>query len=748
MIESYRLANVATYDSEGQLVSGLNKINFFYGANGSGKTTTSEFLADQTNPKYVSCHINWKSEPLKTLVYNKNFRERNFNGSSDIAGVFTLGEAGIEVQEEISRKNKELEKYKENLSSRKQTREAKKDEKIKCESEFTDECWEVQKKFKDDFKQVFRGYMGSRATFRDVILAKTQLLSQPKDILHFEELLKLGQTFIGSKPEPLSCLTLPNVLFNLAAIEDDPIWELPVLGQSDIDIGQMINEMNLTDWVHYGMSHIKDDTCPFCQQKTITDEFKYKLELYFDDSFKEKTSYISSRLEEYGHILSQVESVKDYLIKASREGYQEYVNEVDIESLFLALMETMKSNLLSMSEKSEKPSNKIEISKTIATIERFKASINLVNESISFRNKIISDFEKEKKSYYDDVWRFILDDLNRPISKYLAACKSADKAIAGISAQIDKAEKEINILSNEISQLSKDVTSVAPAVIEINRMLNAYGFTNFKIVPSESNANSYSIKRDNGDLALETLSEGEVTFITFLYFIQLIKGTLSEDGVIKDKVVVIDDPISSLDSNLLYIVSAIIKDLIREVKDVSTVKQLIILTHNVYFHKEASFDNGRSNGCKYTSFWIIRKNKNVSKITCYGMTNPINSSYELLWREIKNVKESSSITIQNTMRRILENYFKILGKFDDVSIVECFESHEEKQMCRSLLYWINDGSHCMPDDLFIQTEGDDVERFMGVFKNIFNYTNHIAHYNMMMGIESAKDEEPKDDLAA
>lgn len=68
------------------------------------------------------------------------------------------------------------------------------------------------------------------------------------------------------------------------------------------------------------------------------------------------------------------------------------------------------------------------------------------------------------------------------------------------------------------------------------------------------------------------------------------------------------------------------------------------------------------------------------------------------------------------MRRILENYFKILGKLSDEDIVSKFESYEEQQICLSLLHWINDGSHCIPDDLFIQAIDDQVEVYLRVFK--------------------------------
>lgn len=52
----------------------------------------------------------------------------------------------------------------------------------------------------------------------------------------------------------------------------------------------------------------------------------------------------------------------------------------------------------------------------------------------------------------------------------------------------------------------------------------AYGFNNFKIVPSPTKENTYQIQRPDGSLASNTLSEGEETFISFLYFLQLTKG--------------------------------------------------------------------------------------------------------------------------------------------------------------------------------------------------------------------------------
>lgn len=53
-------------------------------------------------------------------------------------------------------------------------------------------------------------------------------------------------------------------------------------------------------------------------------------------------------------------------------------------------------------------------------------------------------------------------------------------------------------------------------------------------------------------------------------------------------------------------------------------------------------------------------------------------------------------------------------------------------MCRALISWINDGSHSIPDDLYIDSYTDSAERYKKIFKEIFIKMNHKEHYDMMM----------------
>ena len=131
--------------------------------------------------------------------------------------------------------------------------------------------------------------------------------------------------------------------------------------------------------------------------------------------------------------------------------------------------------------------------------------------------------------------------------------------------------------------------SIRPTVDKINQVLKSFGFTNFSMqVTSEDDETHYQIVRADGTLAKETLSEGEANFITFLYFYFSLDGTMSTAGTLGEKVIVIDDPVSSLDSNVLYIVSTLVKGICKDkiLQQDSGFTQLLLFTHNVYFYHE------------------------------------------------------------------------------------------------------------------------------------------------------------------
>ena len=79
MIKSIVMKNCATYPVKDTIIENCQKINFFYGPNGSEKSTISNFMHNQVELQYSMCEINWENNmPTDIVVYNRDFRTHHF----------------------------------------------------------------------------------------------------------------------------------------------------------------------------------------------------------------------------------------------------------------------------------------------------------------------------------------------------------------------------------------------------------------------------------------------------------------------------------------------------------------------------------------------------------------------------------------------------------------------------------------------------------------------------------------------
>jgi len=734
MIKSLSIKNIATFDRDGITISDLKKISFIYGANASGKTTISNYIQEPGNTSFNDCSLKWGNDiPLKTLTYNKRFREQNF-GKGSLDGVFTLGQATKEDIEVIEKKLVSLKELKEQGIEKKETLDKQKETNQKLLNSFKENVWySIYKKYEINFKEAFVRHL-TKEKFKTKLLAEYSIEKSEKTF-SFDNLKERAKTIFGNIPVVLQLLPLPEYE-QITIIENDKIWDKRIIGKSDIEIAKLIQTLNINDWVSEGQKYIQENSeiCPFCQQKTITPDFKKQIGEYFDETFKTDIATIKTYSEGY---LRLIENIINQLTQIENTEKNNKNSKLDIE-IFYSKLKTLLSqfsiNKERIQKKIKEPSRSLELTLTNNQLSELQELINSANKGINKHNKIVENYSTEKNKLIQEIWDYIISEHKLLIEEFIKNDKGLLKGITSLSNQWIALRKQYQTLNEEIKEANKNITSIQPTVDAMNDTLSAYGFQNFKIVPSALEENRYQIKREDGTIAEATLSEGEITFITFLYFLQLVKGSKSSENILEERIIVIDDPISSLDSNVLFVVSSLIKEIIKAIKnDTGSIRQIILLTHNVYFHKEVSFIDGRTTENNETNYWILRKNDNKTSIQCYEKNNPIQNSYELLWQELKNQENNKlSLTIQNLMRRIIENYFKILGKYGNDDLIEKFENPQEKEICRSLIIWINDGSHSIPDDLFIEQQESITEKYFDVFKRIFKEMGQIEHYNMMM----------------
>ncbi|MBK6750571.1 MAG: AAA family ATPase [Acidobacteria bacterium] len=384
-----------------------------------------------------------------------------------------------------------------------------------------------------------------------------------------------------------------------------------IIGKADVAIAGLVQRLNLNDWLYQGRDYLQaDDTCPFCQQPTITANFRNQLEEYFDEAFANDTNYVKSLTEEYDRLTAELNDILEEIETDEKENADAKLDVVKFSASLKTLISQLNTNKALLSSKIKEASRSIELQSSLVEFDGVKTQIASANSQITKHNALVANYTKEKSLLISQIWKFLIEDYRTKIEVFKRKKAGIQTGIDRLIGERDALVQKYKNLEEEIREKNKNVTSVQLSVDEINRTLKSFGFTNFEIVPSKSEKNQYQIQREDGSIAHTTLSEGEITFITFLYFLQLCKGSTSAETITQERILVIDDPISSLDSNVLFVVSTLLKEIIKQIKvGTGNIRQIILLTHNVYFHKEASFINGREIRNGDTHFWILRRNK-------------------------------------------------------------------------------------------------------------------------------------------
>jgi wobble nucleotide-excising tRNase len=730
MIESIVISQTSSYTGYPQKLFKLKAVNYIFGANGAGKTTIGRIIANQEN--YPSCEIAWKNNiKADVFVYNKDFVERNFDQSQSIKGVFTLGESRSETIAEIEQNNKQIQDCSAKITNCLEALNGGQDapgkiaELSALEVRYKDIFWLKKQKYDEIFQSVFEGYRANAEFFKNKILSEKNDNKEP--VQSFSALEKKAKTIFSDDLKLESSLTLINIS-KLFEFERNQLFQKKIIGQSDVSISEMIDKLGNSDWVRAGIDFYSknDNHCPFCQ-KAIEREFERLLLEYFDDAYQKEVSALKLLCDAY---LQEVDAcilnLNQLLSVDSR-----YLNKAKLKLLIQELKSLFVQNKQLIDAKMSEVSRSVTLYSSEDLTLEINALIGECNKLILDHNKTIENIENERASLKASAWAFIVDELSVDISAYFDSKESLTKAIEGLNAAIKRHESERKALeaANQIAE--KKITSVKPTVDAINALLQRFGYQGFQLSQTDD-AKSYRLVRSSGANAKDTLSEGEKTFVTFLYFFHLLLGGESESRISSDRIVVFDDPVSSLDSNILFVVGSLIRTLIEKTTSGSShIKQIFVITHNIYFHKEVCFNVRRKGPIlkDEETFWLVRKPNGISSIeNC--QENPVKTSYELLWKELGR-KDLSKQTVQNTIRRILENYFKFFGGVDPKQICNNLPEND-RAICNSLFSWVNDGSHYIVDDLYVSLDDVSIENYLRIFKEIFIHSGHESHYQMMI----------------
>lgn len=199
---------------------------------------------------------------------------------------------------------------------------------------------------------------------------------------------------------------------------------------------------------------------------------------------------------------------------------------------------------------------------------KLNESIESVNSILDKHNAEFDYFDKAKSLAGKRLKEHYLAEGQR---RYLELERDAKLA----QDQVNEVELRIIDLKREEEKLRREVRKHGPAAELINKLIHNYlGRKDIELVTRDD---GYQLHR-NGKLVRGSLSEGEKTAIALCYFL----STLEAEGRRrKDLIVVIDDPVSSLDTKALNYAFSIVRSSVGEAG------QLFLLTHNLNFMNEA-----------------------------------------------------------------------------------------------------------------------------------------------------------------
>lgn len=728
-------------------------INFFFGNNGSGKSTIAKAIQSGIGVTFTSGKT--MSEYLP-LVFNQEFINTNVHSYNNLKGVFTLNAKNVEIQDKIDKASEESKNLRNSIKDTQSKSDKSKENLNKLTKDFQEKCWQREKPLREEFKKAMTGKL-KKDTFAFEILKHT-----PNNY-DVDELRRLYNSSYGKDAKAYPRFAeIPNLKV-LDTMDGTDILSKPIVNSADTDLALFLKKIGATDWMHKGhdeYAHLTNGKCPYCSQ-ALPKNFEEIFMESFDDIYQVNLSKLNQFLSDYRDNANNL----FVPLRVPNEVYP----GIDIKPYtdkLLLLKTTIQTNIEKIRKKISEPALTVELDEVAPLLNDINDMINSFNKVIDDNNAIVKAGPKKKEECANKLFSLFAYQLADAVETY-------SKEKIKYENEIDDYSKSIYFLKEKLGENEENVKTLRKSTVEtetakdsINNMLKDSGMQGFSLQPKSGVPNVYEVQRPDGSIA-ENLSEGEKNFIAFLYFYHLVYGSTSEEGDPRDKIVVIDDPVSSMDSGSLFIVSTLVKQMIEvcrnnadnrnRVENGNFIKQIFILTHNSYFHHEITYNYVSK--YEYVSFYYIRKVDNKSSIRlCEGQNpnilsekmniNPVKNSYAAMWDEYKEI-ESSAVSVMNVIRRILEYYFLQLCGYDGATLRKVIlvdgrargrftdengkEDSAKFQLASAMLSYIYASSTGMNDGRDFIDGCFSVDECKSIFKMIFEEMEQIQHYNMMMG---------------
>jgi wobble nucleotide-excising tRNase len=642
--------------------SPLQKHSLFLGFNGSGKTTISRIFSalatgddgafekgyeiELTTHDNQTLKIEKDRKRENILVYNEDYVDSNFSWQDAV-------KVGAKAFVVIGKKSKEQKEALEESTALQEKHELEmdafeKDVKSKTK-EIGDKSTAHAKAMSEKLTKYNQNkYKKYEKRNIETDLKKLDNVTDEKitEINEVSELEKLNQQKLDS------ISPLPQVEVQALSALVKRIKEYLELSKPD-KVEMLLSALEL-EWVKKGVPlHEHKATCLYCGN-TLSKEKKTEINKIINNAVAEfvtKGTTLVIDIEKF--------NLPPQLSLASNQLYSDLTSELaPIIEFYGSFQSTVKKWI-------DEAKEKIEAHKDYKYFNpEFNTPTGSLNDEIQNINTKLK-YLVEKHNNRSSDFKKVQDDALANIELiYLARYKNEVKQLTS-----DKNSKEV--LYNEakanhektkaaVDEIQKNLASEGKAALEINEMLEKFlGRKDIKLEFSEED-HKFILKRN--DKIAKKLSEGEKTAISVCYFLISVRAN---PETISEKIVIIDDPVTSLDSTNVYSAFSILRSYLKDVK------QLIVLTHSLVFfrliHRWFSKGVQANTSSYYSVFNTSNGSDRVASIkTLSKHDRDANTEYVLIYKSLKNFIETTkgntdltaldALPYPNMLRKLIEIY--------------------------------------------------------------------------------------------
>ncbi|MEG0416023.1 MAG: AAA family ATPase [Erysipelothrix sp.] len=696
------------------------KINFIFGKNGTGKSKMTSLIKEQATDEDVYVFQGFQS------VLGENGKLNSI----------ILGEDNSRIEDEVKKKEEEIEKLKIKIIEIEKKITKPEDESVNLWRKLekaTENCKKSDRMltiFLKDLAADIKNTTNPQISIPSYNSSNLKqeiskaFVLQNIEVNEFEEILK-------SEPKEAKIRTLFNV--DLDKYLDATNEILQTVVEEKVIITRLDGDESKRKFAKDGLDlHKRGDVCAFCGN-SINDEVFSEFESYFS---ADEVKWLQDRIQKAKEKLSIEKQKINSITINDKEFYSDFSEEVrslsdrvdELKKSYISFFEELE---IAIQNKEKNLFTKID-EITLNLPEKYIALQEEYVDLISRNNK--SDLPKKQEIARNKL-RFHFIKLALDNFEYDSKI-TQNKLLAGTQKQYldeieieksritgkDGLDNKIEALNDAIKSLKMQTKNEELLAININDKLKHS--VSFELVHQKVGIEQgyYQVKclRTNDLRDATQLSTGEKNIISFLYFIEKL-NEIREHSSAEKRIIIFDDPMSSNDDVLQYV---IIDELQKLMKRCSESDKVIILTHNNHFYLNVKYSR-RYNQDKFIRFMPNGKSTDFKIIT--NENDDFKTNYQALWDELKflyNNELAKPEMLLNPIRRIIETF----TKFNAINKNDFYKN----QAGSKKLFDVN--SHSI-DDLEAELNGKEKTEILKIMKQCFVDNNSRDHFSNFWNIE-------------